>query len=279
MDAPTILGRLRALGIYKSVPERYHAEIKATLMRHCSSGRTEMWWEPFLEFAHQMRFSHDKDSVPFRALPVRVASIGDVAERVIPIEDFARAHDFQLTGITDSGGTVLGASDPIEGDADLGVGWSCRGAKGVLPLVVRYGLVDAPELAAEINTVLRQRKMPLRVLLLPANGEVWGVVWVDATTAPRAAQWGRVDYVGGLEPGSAVSADYSAPKLASKAPARAAPQLQLNRTHFLAVLLLVVLGIVYWGSTLLEGGTEFDAVELPEVEQEAAVDTAFVPAE
>ena len=276
LDAPTILGRLRALGVFKTVPERYQHEIKAVLMDHCRSGQPQMWWVPFHQFATQMRFSHDKDTVPFRAVDTRVGKVGDVADRIIPIEDFARSRGFQLSGITDSDGDPVAASAAIEGDADLGVGWTCRGKTGVAPIEVRNGQVDVVALAGELNSTLRSCNLPLRVLLLPPHGPVWGLMWVDATTAVRAAQWGRLEYAGLDEPASFGAIDDGLARVEAQAPTRSAPQFRITKGHLILALLLGAGGVLYWASTLLEGGTEFDRVELEQPADEVAPDTAVV---
>ena len=281
LDAPTILGRLRALGVFKTVPERYQHEIKAVLMDHCRSGNTEMWWVPFQQFASQMRYSHDKDSVPFLAVDTRVTTVAEVADRVIPIEDFVRSRGFQLSGVTDSEGQAVSGSAAIEGDVDLAVGWRIRGKTGLVPLKIRQGKLDIVQLAAELNSSLKTSGLPLRLLLLPPHGPVWAFLWVDATTAVRATQWGRLEYAGLDEPASFGAIDDGLTKVETQAPTRTAPQLRFTTGHLIIVMLLATAGVLYWASTLLEGGTEFDRVELEQVDglEEPATDTATVPAE
>ncbi len=193
VDSPTILARLKTLGVLDHMDPNQEQALKRIVLTHCREGRTEMWWWSLCEFV-RTRKTH-RGELPFQVVDTRCETGRSFKERLIALEELFRAEGLQFRKIRKADGAVLHDRDPME-DGAYTVAYQVGDRQGEIVAAVAEGGLDVPSLVAALNGVARSKRWGYRLLLLPPEKTSYCVMKCAVGTAERAvhSRWGAVPY-------------------------------------------------------------------------------------
>ncbi len=193
VDAPTILARLKTLGVLDYLDPNQEQALKRIVLTHCREKRVEMWWWSVCEFV-RTRKTH-KGELPFQVVDERCEMARSFKERLIGLEELFRAEGLQFRRIRSPDG------EPLHDRAPLGTGkylvkYRIGEREGMVQVLVNDGRIDVPAFIAQLNGIAQANRWGYRLVLLPPQDTVHCIVRCNFGTAERAerSQWGRVDY-------------------------------------------------------------------------------------